>query len=148
MTKLAKILNIVLFALLAVTIVLAGLFYFGGEIEDAAYTTPVYTDSILNWGIILVISAAAISIIAEIIYLVLHPKNAIRSLISILVLAALVIIGYSLGDATPLTLPGYDGPDNVPSMLLLADTFLYTIYFLFALVLGAIAYTEISRQFR
>ncbi|ASB49555.1 MULTISPECIES: hypothetical protein [Marinilabiliaceae] len=148
MTKLSKILNIVLYVLLAVTIALAGLFYFGGEIEGAAYKTPVYTESILNWAIALVIFAAAISIIAEIIALVLRPKSAIRSLISIVGLAIIVLVAYSLGDATALVLPGYDGPDNVPSMLMLADTFLYSMYFLFGIAIAAILYTEVSRLFR
>lgn len=148
MTKLSKILKIVLYLLLAVTLVFAGLFYFGGIVEGATYLTPNYTESFLNWGIALVIGTAAVTILAEIIKLVLNPKNAVRSLLSILFLAVVVFIAYSLADATPMVLVGYEGPDNVPSMLLMADTFLYSMYFLFGAAFLAILYAELSRIFR
>ena len=148
MTKLNSILDIVLYALLAITLVFAALFYFGGEVAGTAHPTPVYTDQFLNWGKALVIASGLITILFEIFFLVLRPKNAVRSLISIFALVVVVVIAYSLGDATPLTLAGYQGKDNVPSMLLMSDTFLYTMYFLFGIALLSIAYSEISRLFR
>lgn len=148
MTKLNSILNIVLYALLAVTLFFAGLFYFGGYVEGAAHPTPIYTEPFLNWGKALVIITAGIVLFFEILFLVLRPKNAVRSLISILGLVVVVVIAYSLGDATPLNLPGYEGKDNVASMLLMSDTFLYTMYFLFGIAVVTIAYSEISRLFR
>ncbi|MGQ1946258.1 hypothetical protein ACT3CD_04050 [Geofilum sp. OHC36d9] len=148
MNKLSKILNIVLIALLGVTLVFAGMFFFGGDVEGAAYETPVYTDLFLNWGIVLVFLTAGITILFEIISLVLQPKNAMRSLISIAVLAVIVFISYSIGDPTPLVLPGYEGTDNVASMLLLSDMFLYSTYFLVGILIVAILYSEVSRIFR
>ena len=148
MTKLSKILNIVLYVLLAITLVFSGLYYFGGEIEGQVHPTPVYTDLILNWGVILVFVTAILAIVFEIFQLITHPRSAIRSLISILALAVVVFVAYTLGDATPLSLPGYTGPDNVPAMLLLSDTFLYSMYFLFGIAIAAILYTELSRLFR
>ncbi len=148
MTKLNSILNIVLYALLAVTLFLAGLFYFGGYVEGTVFPTPIYTEPILNWAKILVIVTAAIAIIFEIIFIVMRPKNAVRTMISIMGLIILVVVAYSLGDATPLSLPGYEGGDNVSSMLLLSDTFLYSMYFLFGIAILTIAYSEVSRLFR
>ena len=77
-----------------------------------------------------------------------RPKNAIPTLISFLVLGVIVLIAYSMGDATPLNLVGYEGPDNVPSMLIMSDMFIYTMYFLFGIAILTIAYSEISRMFR
>lgn len=148
MTKLSRILNFVLIALLAITAVLAGLFYFGGEVEGAAYDTPIHTDTFLNWGIFLVFATAAVTIVFEIISLILRPKNAVRSLISIVVLAVVIFISYTLGDATPLKLPGYEGTDNVASMLILSDMFLYSTYFLVGILIVAIIYTEVAKIFR
>ena len=148
MTKLSKYLNFVLYVLLAITVVFAGLFYFGGEVEDAALPTPVYTESILNWGKILLIGAAAVTIIFEILNLIIHPQSAVKSLISIAILGIIVLVAYSMGDGTPLPLVGYKGPDNVPSMLILGDTFLYSVYFLLGGVFLAILYTEVSRIFK
>jgi hypothetical protein len=148
MTKLSKYLNIVLFILLGVSLIFLGLFYFGGEVENAARTTPVFTQSFLNWGKMLLAGAAAISIIFEIAHLVLNPRNAVRTLISIGLLGVIVLIAYSMGDGTPLQLVGYKGSDNVPSMLILGDTFLYTTYILFGGVLVSIFVSEVSRIFR
>jgi len=80
--------------------------------------------------------------------LVLNPRNAIRTFISIGLLGVIVLVSYSMGDGTPLQLVGYKGSDNVPSMLILGDTFLYTTYILLGGVLLSIFYTEISRIFR
>ena len=43
---------------------------------------------------------------------------------------------------------GYNGPDNVPSMLILSDTIIYTMYFLFAGAVLAILGTEIYRRMK
>jgi len=146
MTKLSKYLSYVLYLLLAVTLVFAGLFYFGGEVEDAGY--PLYTESFLNWGKVLLMIAAAVAILFEIVNLLLHPQAAIRSLISIALLGVIVVVAYSMGDGTPLQLVGYKGPDNVPSMLILGDTFLYSTYILIGGALVAILFTEVSRIFK
>ncbi len=148
MTKLSKILSIVLYVLLGVTLVMAGLFFFGGEVEGAAYPTPVYTETFLNWAKILVVSAAVIAILFEVVSLVLNPRNAVRTLLSIAALGIIALISYSLGDGTPMNLIGYKGTDNVPSMLVMSDTFLYSLYFLFGIALLVILYTELIRLFR
>ncbi len=148
MTKLVKILNIVLYLLLAVTLVFAGLFFFGGEIVGETYYTPVYTESFLNWGIILVFATAGITLIAEIFQLIMHPRNAVRTLISIGILLVITLIAYSLADTTPMNIIGYSGSDNVPSMLAMAGTMLYGTYILFGIVIIAILYTELSRLFK
>lgn len=148
MTKLSKILNAVLYLLLAVTLVFAGLFYFGGEIEGETFYTPVYTASFLNWGKLLVMITAGITLLAEIFNLVVHPKNAVRTLISIGILLVVVLISYSLADTTPLHIIGYQGADNVPSMLAMAGTMLYGMYILFGVAILAILYAELSRLFK
>ncbi len=148
MTKLSNVLSIVLYAILAITLVFAGLFYFGGEIAGTTYYTPAYTESFINWGVALVIGTTVITLLFEIVRLITNPKNAVRSLVSIALIALVVFIAYTLSDATILNLPGYEGSDNVPSMLMLSDTFLYTMYFLFGGAFLTIIYTEVSRMFR
>jgi hypothetical protein len=71
-----------------------------------------------------------------------------RTLISIAILAVIAVISYSMGDGTPLQLVGYKGSDNVPSMLIMGDTFLYSMYILLGGALLAILYTEVSRIFK
>ncbi|MDK2843174.1 MAG: hypothetical protein PWQ17_2681, partial [Anaerophaga sp.] len=79
---------------------------------------------------------------------ILHPQSAVRTLISIAFLAVIALISYSLGDGTPMNLVGYKGPDNVPGMLIMADTFLYSMYILLGGAFLAILYTEVSRIFK
>ncbi|MCW3807273.1 hypothetical protein [Plebeiibacterium marinum] len=148
MTKLSKILNFVLYALIAVTVVFTIMFYTGGDVAGETYQTPVYTDMILNWAKALVFATAIIAILFEIFHLVLNPKNAVRTLISIGALIVIALISYSLADGTPMELGGYEGSDNVPSMLKLAGAFLYGTYILLAVVVGAILVSEVSKVFK
>lgn len=127
MGKLSKILSFVLYALIAVTAVLTIMFFTGGEVPGETFLTPVYTDTILNWAKFLVVGAAAITILFEVMHVVMNPKNAVRSLISIAVLFVIGLVSYSIADGTPMDLGGYEGQDNVPSMLKLAGAFLYVL---------------------
>ncbi len=148
MTKLTKILNIVLYLLLAITLVFAGMFFMGGEVVGETYYTPLYTGSFLNWAKLLIYIAAGVSLLFEVFHLVMNPKNAIRSLVSFGILGVIVLLAYAMSDDTPLQLIGYDGSDNVPSMLTMAGTMLYGTYLLFGIVITAILYTELSRLFK
>ena len=148
MTKLSKILNYILIALFVVSAVFSLMFYVGGEIEGATYHTPVYTDPFINWGIILFFITIVVTIVFEGVSLILRPQNAVRTLISIGILAVVVLISYSLSDVTPLVLPGYEGSDNVPSMLMMTDMLLYSTYFLVVALLGVIVFAEVSKALR
>ncbi|WP_439183982.1 hypothetical protein [Carboxylicivirga taeanensis] len=151
MTKLSKILNIVLYLLLAITLVFAGMFYFGEwltEADGVAHDTPVYTETFLNWAKLLIYVTAGVSLLFEVFHLVMNPRNAVRSLVSIAILGVITLVAYGLSDDTPLQLIGYQGADNVPSMLTMAGTMLYGTYLLFGIVLVAILYTELSRLFK
>lgn len=148
MSKLSKILSFVLYALIAVTVVLTVMYFTGGDVPGEAYQTPVYTDMLLNWTKLLVAAAAAITILFEIVHVVMNPKNAVRSLVSIAVLVVISLVSYSLADATPMQLGGYEGPDNVPSMLKMAGAFLYGTYVLLGIVIVAILGGELSRIFK
>jgi len=148
MKKLSNILSYVLYLLLAITAVFVVMFFTGGEVPGETYTTPVYTDMFLNWAKILTAIAAVCTIGFEVFHVIVNPKNAARSLLSIAVLIVIALISYSLADATPLAISGYDGPDNVPSMLKLAGAFLYGTYVLLGIVILAILGTEISRIFK
>ena len=63
-----KILNLVTIVMFVITVVLLGLFMFGGEVPNQPYTTPVYTSTLLNWAYIL----CGIAIIAAIIFPVIQ----------------------------------------------------------------------------
>lgn len=143
-----RILNIVAIAMFAVTVVILGLFIFGGEIPNSQYTTPVYTATLLNWAYVLCGVAVISAIIFPLLRLFTRPKDAMKSFIGLAAVAVVVLIAYLLADPTPMNIVGYNGTDNVPSMLLMTDTILYTMYFLFIGAIVAIIGTELFRKVR
>ena len=143
-----RILNLVTIVMFAITIVLLGLFMFGGEVPNQPYTTPVYTAALLNWAYILCGIAIIVAVIFPVIRLFTRPKQAMKSFIGLAGVAIVILIGYALADGTPLKLVGYTGPDNVPSMLIFTDTILYTMYFLFAAAILDILVTEVYSRMK
>ena len=129
-----------------ITVVVLGLFIFGGELPNQAYPTPVYTSAFLNWAYILCGIAIVAAIAFPIARLFSRPKQALKSLIGLVGVAIVVMVAYSLADGTPMDLKGYNGPDNVPSMFILSDTIIYTMYILFVGAVLAILGSEIYRR--
>ena len=148
MLKVTKLLNILTIVMFVITAVLIGLFVFGGELPNAQYSSPVYTDELIWWAYILL----GITIIAALVFplgrLLTNPKQAVKTLIAVVGICLLVLIAYSMSEGTIMNLPGYDGPDNVEGTLKFADTMLFTMYFLGIGAILAIIVTEILRRFR
>ncbi|MPQ48688.1 hypothetical protein GCQ56_16905 [Marinifilum sp. N1E240] len=145
---LSKYLNILTYVMIGLTAIFVIMFYIGGEIPNQAHPTPVYTDLLINWAKVLFIASAALAIVFPIIQLVVNPKGAIKGLMGLVVLGLIILISYSMSDATLLDLPGYTGTDNNPASLQFADTVLYTMYILGVGTVVAILATEILRRFR
>ena len=148
MLKLTKLLNILTIVMFAITVVLIGLFVFGGELPNSQYPSPVYTDELIWWAYILLALTAIAAIAFPVVKLFSNPKQALKTLIAIVGICLLVLIAYSLSDGTIMKLPGYDGPDNVEGTLKFADTMLFTMYFLGIGAVLAIIVTEIIRRVR
>lgn len=147
MKKITKAASIVLYVILFLGVVFTALMMLGGT-EGDVNETPVYTDAILRFSYLLIVLGIGAIIVFEIINLILHPQNAKKSLMSVGIVAAIVGIAYALSDGTPLKIIGYEGTENVPSMLILTDTGLYTFYILFGVVVLAIIGSEVSRMLK
>ncbi len=123
-----------------------GLFYFGGQAapEDLVagdLSQPLFTDLLLYWAYILL----ALTVIVLIGFAVTdflrglreNPKKALSGLLVLLILVALLVITYIMGDGTLLNIPGYTGSDNVPTMLKMTDMWLYSCYVMLVVTLLA-----------
>ena len=146
-----RIANISLWVLMALSLILVALFFFGNYVsgtEGTPYEEPLITDKILLWAFILLIIGLAVALIFPLGYLIMNPKNAIRPLIILVVVAALVFISYLLASDEVLNMPAYNGPDNVGPVLKKADTGLILTYILAIAALGSILYTEIAKLFK
>lgn len=154
MSKLTyKISYYVLYAMFAVILVVLGLFYMGGEMGAPLVpemSNPANTDALLYLMYGLFGIAVVVTVIAFVFQfgsaLKDNPKGAVKSLIGILFLVAVLVISWVMGSDQALVLPGYDGTENVPFWLKLTDMFLYTIYFLFAVTVLAIIGSSIKKK--
>jgi hypothetical protein len=155
-----KLVSVFLYLILAISVVILGYFYYVSSGVTVTNDTPFeeklaayggIVDVFISWGFILVILTAAAAIIPSVIQMVTQPKNAVKSLISIAIIGVVILIAYSMSDGIPFTseqIPGYEGDGNVPSMIKLADTMLFSMYFLLAGAVISIIYTEIAKVFK
>ncbi|WP_319504607.1 hypothetical protein [Bacteroides graminisolvens] len=153
--KIQKVSGSVLYVILAITIIVAGLFFFGGEDPNPLVpdmSQPVYTDSLIYLMYVLLGITIVITLAAAVYQFVMNfidsPKAAIKSLASIIVLVGLLIVAWAAGSEQALVMPGYDGAENVPFWLKLTDMFLYTIYIMMAVLILLILGFGISKKFK
>lgn len=146
-TKIRKISSWVFLAAIIVTLAVIGLFLFGGQVSPdkkmvADLAQPAFTDLLLYWSYALL----AITIIVLIVFAIvafgqnlkLNPKGAMRSLLVLVAMVALLGIGYSVGSGELLNIPGYEGSDNNPTTLKVTDMWLYSMYFMLGISVIAI----------
>lgn len=153
--KIQKVSGSVLYVILAITIIVAGLFFFGGEDPNPLVpdmSQPVYTDSLIYLMYVLLGITIVITLAAAVYQFVMNfidsPKAAIKSLASIIVLVGLLIVTWAAGSEQALVMPGYDGAENVPFWLKLTDMFLYTIYIMMAVLTLLILGFGIAKKFK
>lgn len=156
-TKISRISRWTLYALSAVTVVLIGLFFLGGNVlpenqfeELVGIPEPNFTNALLYWIYALlaltVIAVLGFSVMGFINNFRYNKKRAINSLVTLLVFAALLVVAYVIGDGTPLNILGYEGPDNVPVMLKLVDMWIYSVYILMSLTILAILFSPLIKK--
>jgi hypothetical protein len=157
--KIQKVSGSVLYLILAITIVVLGLFYFGGEtpvaqrvVADTSMSEPSQTDTLIFW-IYALLGVAVVALVIAAVYrfvtgLIDSPKDAIKSLGGLVLVAAVLIVAWSIGSGEPLNIPAYDGTDNVYFWLKLTDMFLYTIYFMVAVLILLMLGFGIAKKFK
>jgi len=155
MNNISKITSILLYVLMGVSVLLLIMFYkaTAGIPDGADFDTQIAEygatlDMFMYWAYGLFIVAAVAAIAFPLITMFTRPKEAMKTLVSIGIIAVIVFIAYSLADDTVLNLPGYEGKDNVPETLKFAGTLLWTTYLLSALAIGSILYVEIAKFFK
>ena len=157
--RIQKLSGAVLWLLLGVTLVVTAWFFIGGEtpegervVVDASLSEPVGTDGLMLWmylllGLTLLVCVAGV-VVKFVARCVRAPRSALRSMLGVALVAGVLVISWCAGSDRPLEMPGYDGGENVPFWLKMADMFLYTIYVLMGLALGLMAASSMIRKFR
>ena len=155
MINISKITSVLLYTLMAISVILLVVFYkiTAGIPEGTDFDTQIdiygsTLDLIMYWSYILFGIAAFAALIFPLIEMFAQPKEAVKTLVSVGVVAAIVFVAYILSDNTILDLPGYEGADNVPDTLKFAGTMLWTTYILLFASIASILYVEISKVFK
>lgn len=154
-TKIHRTSKMVLYITMAITVVIAALFFLGGEVpvEQRLVPTasePKFIDILMYWVYFLVgcivLILLAFGITDFLSSLKNQPKKAINALLVIVVFVALFVITYMLGSGTPLNIIGYTGPDNVPSRLKMTDMFMFTMYIMLALAILSMIFSPLLKK--
>lgn len=136
---------------MAVTLVMLVLFYAGGKVEGTEGTNlpePLITEAFLIWAYILLVATICLTIGFSVLNMFLNGEGAKKSLVGIVGVGVVLVISYFLANDTPLDLPHYTGPDNVPATLKWVDTGLITAYILAGVAVIAILISEVSKAFK
>lgn len=147
----SKIAQYILWGFMAVSLVLVGIFFFGGFVEGTEGTgaaEPLITEFILKWAYVLLFVTLAIMIVFQVVFMFSNLKALKRTGMILAGAAVLVFISYKLADDTVLNLIQYTGPDNVPGTLKTVGTTLIFTYILGVLAIVAILYSSIANLFK
>lgn len=138
MTVLAsKILRIFLGVLLAISALLAILFF----------VDVITDDYLIYWGYFLVILTAAITIIFPIVFLILNPRNSIKIFIALGLMVIIAIISYSLSEVNWTEFQLEKLKTTATTVKYVGAGLIFT-YILASLTVLSIIYASISKIFK
>jgi hypothetical protein len=159
--KIKAILTIILAILIAFSVVITLVFYYGTSLyaPDAEFSEQIdklgwRLDTFLNWAIILGLIAAAAAIIFPLINMVTNPSNSKKSFIVLVSLIAVAVIGYLIAEDSILQFNGYEsffyaeGIEDPNQFSKNVGTGLWTMYLLFGISIVSILYYEIGKFFK
>lgn len=139
MLKKISLSQLTLYVLMAVTIVIACLFYFGGYVDpNAEYAEPVYTNALIILMYVLVAIGAVAAVVASVINFAIRiktdAKQTMRGIIISAVLVLILVITYAVSSGETVAVLG----DSIPlseTWLKLVDMQLYTMYILLGIAI-------------
>lgn len=150
-TKIRKISSWTLLITSIISIIVLGMFYFGGVVDPSAENKEyVYTGLLLNWTYVVFAVTIAVMLVLALwqfaSILKTNPKSALSSLGVVVLFALLLIVTYVTGDGTPLQGMNADSQTyNIPFWLKATDMWIVSSIVLFLLILAVIVAGTIKR---
>ncbi|MDR0430201.1 MAG: hypothetical protein LBH58_06970 [Tannerellaceae bacterium] len=151
-TKIRKFSSLVLILCTIITLVVLGLFFFGGDDEPykGEMWNPIYADLLLYWQYILFAGTALATVLLGVWQFISsfknNPKKGIMGLVVIVLFAALLFLTYAFGSSAPVNVVNAEAQAfNVPFWLKITDMWLYSTYILIALVILAVVAGSVKR---
>jgi len=135
--KVANFTRWILYVLLLLAAVPGILYYLG----------VISTDAFLNWGKLLLVLGVAVLVIAPLFTLLVNPKNLIKMLLSIVLLAIVLGVSYALAtnQLSALQLETYKVSAETSKLVGMG---LYATYISFGLSILAILYSGVVKLFK
>lgn len=153
-TKIRKISSTILLILLAISVVVCGVFFLGGKtVEPETGNTNYHQTGLLLFlmyglGLLTLLITIVFSLISFAKGFKTNRKRAITNLTMILALVTILVITYVIGDGTPLVGVHEDSLEfNTPGWLKTIDMCLYSIYALFGITIIALVAGAIRKAF-
>lgn len=138
----------VMIILMVLSVVLMGLSATEASDEALATADGSWTGMVITWAIVVfaigLIGAAGSYVVGALV----DTSNLLKSAIAVVGAIALVAICWALADGTPLPLIGYEGSENVPFWLKIADTGLFLGYIAAVVAVISIVVSEVVQLFR
>lgn len=148
MDKATRISGYIMYGLMILSAIFTVLVLFGGVVEGDPLETPTYSDIIIRFAYVLIIGSIATALGFELFKIVLQPSSAKKTLLILVGLFAFIFVSYLFADGTPMEIIGYDGEDNIPSMLKITDTGLFICYVLMVAAAISIVSAEVVNIFK
>lgn len=155
---LSRISNIVALVLLAVSVVIVLAMYVGPNADTITnaggdvMNVPAATDTLIYWcyalliaTVVAVVGFAAYKFISN---LIINPKGGIKTIVTLVAFAILIIVAWNLGSPEKLPIIGYEGTENDGFWAQFTDMVIYVCYTLFVLVFLAIIGNRLYTKFK
>lgn len=125
-----KISKIAMWVLFGVTIIVAGLFFLGGNVDDSAeYLEPVFTGELMYLMYIFVLLGTVAAVACFIIHFITKPKEALTILVVLGSVFILLGITYIFASGAPVNVLGLEEVIS-KGTIKMVESELYTIYIL------------------
>lgn len=138
-----------LIGVVSILLVILGYYYESGDANaDVAKAAGSWTGMIIYWTIGVFSLGLVGAVISSVVAALSDTSNLLKTVIVFVGAVALVGICWSLADGTPLPLVGYNGSENVPVWLKIADTGLFLGYISAVVAVVSIVVSEVIQLFR
>ncbi|BDX37236.1 hypothetical protein CYCD_05910 [Tenuifilaceae bacterium CYCD] len=137
-TMISKLTKVLSWIMMGVSLILTVGFY-AGKVSEGPY---------IVWAYILFGIAGFFALIFPIYFFIKNPKDALKTLFGMAVMAGVILIGYLMADATPIYSPTPNADLSNHSVLILTDTGLIATYVLFGVAMFLLLYTGVRNVIR
>ena len=140
-----KISSIVLYILIAISVVLGLMFYLGPTEIIAGEDAPSFTSTFLVWTVILFGIAVLVALSSAVVSMISNPKVLVRSFISVGIIAVIFLLVYVLSAGEPMSVKDIEVTASTSKWV---STGLNFTYLLGGVAIVGMVFSEIYRAFK